>query len=159
MYQLDKSVWTQDDYEQMGWHDCVVHGIGFASGNEQYPYDLLFDIDYIFNWVHPVPPEKHFSFWISPCTLIFKDIYSLHMQIESDALDFLEIDVIKMVNKTEQNGVWVYEWEIWLQEGCISFKSSGFRQIIRFKPVFSKTLSLTIEDRRGINFELTPCEL
>ena len=53
-YELEKPVWTQDDFEKMGWHDAKVWGM-LANTEE---YELLFDLDYIFKWVHPTGDEK-----------------------------------------------------------------------------------------------------
>jgi len=41
---LEKSVWTETDFEKMGWNDVVIHGLSFGLAQ----YELLFDIDYIF---------------------------------------------------------------------------------------------------------------
>jgi hypothetical protein len=45
-YQLEKSLWTEKDFDTMGWHDSFVYGISFGEN-----FQLLFDIDYIFKWV------------------------------------------------------------------------------------------------------------
>lgn len=158
-YLSKKNIWTQDDYEQMGWHDCRIYGMLFSPVDETWASDLIFDIDYIFEWVHPVPPEKLFTFWISPCTLIFKNTFALKIDIDNrgSTTNLLEIADLILTDKVEQEkGVWIYEWEIELQEGFITFKSTGFDQIVRHKPIFSKGQVLTLEERNGINFDLTP---
>ncbi|TDQ78322.1 hypothetical protein [Sphingobacterium yanglingense] len=66
-YKLEKTIWTEYDYEQMGWHDASIYGFIFQNDNiDSTTTDLLFDIDYIFKWVHPVPPKGNFSFWVAP---------------------------------------------------------------------------------------------
>ena len=161
-YLLDKNVWTQEDYEQMGWHDSRIYGLLFLPDDETETTDLIFDIDYIFKWVHPVPPEQYFSFWLSPCTLIFKDTFALKMDIDNQGMkaDLLEIADLILVSKIEQEkGVWIYEWEMELQEGNIRFKSTGFSQMVRHKPIYTKRQVLTLTERDGVSFNLTPCDL
>ncbi|MFG3498120.1 hypothetical protein [Streptomyces sp. NPDC047928] len=66
---LTKSVWSDADFEAMGWHDATVHGLYVQETDADLPR-LLLDLNYIVRWVHPVRPAKHFSFWISPATLV-----------------------------------------------------------------------------------------
>lgn len=159
IFRLDKFIWTQDDYEQMGWHDCSIYGLTFLPIDEQGTTNLLFDIDYIFKWVNPNKSGQPFSFWISPCTLIFKDAFALTINIDKrgGTTDMFEIADLYLVDKIEQEkNKWIYEWAIDLQEGYIKFKSSGFDQIVRLKPIFTNGQSLTLKERNGISFHQTP---
>ena len=45
-YHLEKTIWTDTDFEQMNWHDCPIHAFSFNDN-----FELLLDIDYIFKWV------------------------------------------------------------------------------------------------------------
>ncbi|MEJ6979425.1 hypothetical protein WG906_03130 [Pedobacter sp. P351] len=47
-YDLENQIWTEQDFDNMGWHDSSIYGIAFGR-----PYELSFDIDYIFKWVEP----------------------------------------------------------------------------------------------------------
>jgi len=159
---LDKSVWTQEDYEQMGWHDCSIYGLTFFPVDEVGTTHLVFDIDYIFKWVNPLKAGQPFSFWVSPCTLVFKDTFALTMNIDrrGGTTDMLEVADLYLVDKVEQEAnQWIYEWKIDLQEGYINFKSSGFNQIVRLKPIFTNGQSLTLDERNGISFSQTPFTL
>jgi len=159
---LDKSIWTQDDYEKMGWHDCNIYGLIFSPLDDIGTTNLIFDIDYIFKWVNPIPPKRIFSFWISPCTLIFKDTFALTINIDrrGGATDMLEIADLLLIDKVEQEkNKWIYEWSIDLQEGNINFKSSGFDQIVRQKPILTDSQILTFEERQGISFTTMPITL
>lgn len=161
-YSLDKNVWTQDDFEQMGWHDCRIYGLTISPTDKLWSTDLIFDIDYVFKWVKPILPESTFSFWIAPCTLIFKETFSLKVDIDMDEMvtDLLEIDDLKLIDKVEKKkGVCIYKWKIELQRGVISFESLGFNQIVRHKPMFSNQQVLTLEERGEINFGLRPYDL
>jgi hypothetical protein len=60
-YKLEKTLWTDADFERMDWHDNPVHAIAFGPASRE----LSLDIDYIFKWEQPLPGEKHYRFWIS----------------------------------------------------------------------------------------------
>ena len=158
-YLLEKKVWTENDFEKMGWHDCNIYGLIFQNTNadNKYTTDLIFDIDYIFKWVSPIPPKSNFSFWVSPCSLIFTDAFALTIDIDrrGGTTDLLEIEDLYLIDKIEQEkNKWIYEWSIDLQEGKINFKSSGFKQIVRQNPIFTESQALTLNQRNGINFDI-----
>jgi hypothetical protein len=48
-YTIQKPVWTEADFEQMGWHDVHIHAVAFRPEI----FELWLDIDYIFGWVDP----------------------------------------------------------------------------------------------------------
>lgn len=159
-FDLEKVVWTEIDFENMGWHDCHIYGLIFEPSNQDgFTSNLLFDIDYIFDWIHPVPPKQNFSFWVSPCTLIFEDTFGLTINIDrrGGTTDMLEIADLYLVDKVEQEAnKWIYEWNIDLQEGRINFKSTGFKQIVRRQPIHSGVQVLD-KTQRGISFGRVPC--
>lgn len=159
-YKLEKSIWTEKDYEQMGWHDCHIYGLIFQNDDsDRFATDLVFDIDYIFKWVHPTPPQQNFSFWVAPCTLKFENTFALTIDIDrrGGMSDMLEVADLCLVNKTEQEtNKWIFEWSIELQEGKITFKSTGLKQILRQKPTLTKSQMLTLEERKGISFQQIP---
>jgi len=156
-YTPEKTIWTETDYEQMGWHDCNVYGLIFQNNfeNDDFGTDLIFDIDYIFKWVHPTPPERNFSFWVSPCALKFENTYALTIDIDrvNGMTDMLEVADLKLIAKIEgEANKWIYEWAIELQDGKIGFKSSGFKQYVRQPPVLTQSQILSLEQRNGISF-------
>ena len=154
-YILEKSIWTQDDFAVMGWHDANIYGMVIEKGEELWQGNLIFDIDYIFEWVHPVPPQKYFSFWVAPCTLIFKEVFDLKMDVDyrGNTLDLLEISGLTLVSKHEKAaGAVIYEWQLELQNGDIRFKSLGFEQIVRKAPIYTNGQVLSLEERGGISF-------
>lgn len=79
--EIGKSIWTEADFEQMGWHDCTIYGMALKEGDDVLSNELYFDIDYIFKWIYPEQDESSFSFWIAPCTLIFKQVFNLKKEI------------------------------------------------------------------------------
>lgn len=159
-FELEKNIWTHADYEQMGWHDASIYGMTFQKTEDAWTGDFLLDIDYIFKWVHPNPPDKHFTFWIAPCTLVFKGCYDLRINLDTNsyAVDLLEIDDLLLNNTTElKNNFLEYDWTIDLQLGEINLKSSGFEQIVRKQPMYIDGQVLSLEQRGGISFDIQPC--
>jgi hypothetical protein len=152
-YKLEKEIWNEKDFTEMGWHDSRIHGFAIEKNYDEFTADLVFDIDYIFNWVHPVDPEKYFSFWIAPCTLIFKETFNLSMNIETGMTEFeFEISDLHLKTKSETEDGNIYDWDLELQQGNITFKSKGFEQIVRQKPIHVKEQVIEMEKRGGISF-------
>jgi hypothetical protein len=160
IFKLDKSIWTHNDFEEMGWHDSNIYGLTIEKSEDNWTADLLLDLDYIFKWVHPIPPEQTFTFWVAPCTLIFKECFDLQIDFKTDGgcLDLMEIADLHLKSKIERGtNKFVYEWKIELQQGQINLKSYGLEQIVRQYPKHVKEQVLTLNERGGVNFERIPC--
>src|SRR5688572_22325516 len=127
-YKLEKSIWTDADFENMDWHDNPIHAIAFTDN-----FELLLDIDYIFDWVSK---RKEYIFWISPCTLVFENVYDLTFEI-GPITPGLTIDFVtkenpqKPTNSDFINRDTEFDWIIATQEGTMKFKSVGFTQYVR----------------------------
>lgn len=78
-FELEKPIWTEDDFEIMGWHEAKVWGMLANPDVREY----LMDLDYIFEWVHFKDGAKHFKFWVSPATMVFQNAYNVKINIES----------------------------------------------------------------------------
>jgi hypothetical protein len=149
-YQLEKGLWTEEDFDTMGWHDSIVYAISFG-GN----FELLFDIDYIFKWVLT---GKTYHFWVSPCTLVFENVYDLKFDLEFFGTE-LEIDDITRENpQRPKNADYIgkdteMDWVIETQQGVISFKSVGYKQYVRQMPRYLPTQSIELSYRGAISFE------
>ncbi len=156
---LEKSVWTHDDFEIMGWHDASIYGLTIEKNEENWTADFLLDIDYIFKWVHPIPPAKTFTFWVAPCTLIFNGCFDLHIDFKTNggSLDLMEVADLYLKSKVEQEkNKFVYEWTIELQQGQIALKSYGLEQIVRQQPQHVQGQVLTLDERGGVSFVRKP---
>jgi hypothetical protein len=132
-YNLEKWVWTEADFEIMGWHDSQIHAMAFCSED----FELVLDIDYILKWIHPQPGEIYFSFWVAPATLVFENIYDLELNL-SPCRGFIEIEgiertalVFESIDKRDY-----YSWTIACQEGEIKFNASGYNQYFRADPTY-----------------------
>ncbi|MFF4169652.1 hypothetical protein [Streptomyces sp. NPDC001744] len=148
---LSKSVWSDADFEEMGWHDATVHALYVQQTDDILPR-LLLDLDYIVRWVHPVRPAKNFSFWVAPATLVFEDVWDL----EGD-LDFkgtppdLEIDEVRRL--VPDNGRQdLPQWHIQGHAFDLKFRASCFRQYFRRAPQFTSAQVLSDAERGGCCF-------
>ncbi len=151
-YALDKYLWTHEDFDIMGWHDSQIHGMAIYSG----AFELAFDIDYIFNWVDPKPPEEWFNFWVSPCTLVFESVYDSRIEVEMDFGEGLEIaEIGRSEERLLETGVpesrrdWL--WTVETQQGEIKFRAVGYKQFVRSTPILSQYQSID----RNANFPVS----
>ena len=152
-YKLEKWIWTDADFDAMGWHDSSIHAVAFFPEN----FEMVFDIDYIFYWIDPQPNETYFKFWVAPATLVFKNVHDVEFEIDSYN-GTLQIDNITREDErlpinaeyVGKAGEWL--WTIDCQEGEIRFRSVGFEEFIRTAPALTQSQRL---DRkvRGISFE------
>jgi len=149
VYQLEKTLWTETDFELMSWHDCPIHALSFDK-----EYKILLDIDYIFSWVL-MKNKRKYKFWISPCTLVFENVYDI--TFESDHTTIIIDNISRENPQRPKNAEYLnkdleYDWIIETTAGEISFKSVGFKQYVRQTPVLVGTQELDFEIRNGISF-------
>ena len=153
-YDLEKSIWTEQDFDKMGWHDSSVYGIAFGT-----PYELSFDIDYIFKWVEPFAESDFYSFWVSPCTLVFENLHDLKFDIEISEPFELEInDIVRENPARPRNADFIgreqeFDWTVETHQGIITFKSVGFKQFVRQKPLLLVSQSIPVEKRGSVSFD------
>jgi hypothetical protein len=151
-YELEKWIWTEADFDVMGWHDSEIHAAAFFPED----FELAFDIDYIFEWIDPQPNETYFKFWVAAATLVFKNIHDVEFDIDSYN-GKLEIDNIKRKDESSPSNAefigkaseWL--WTIECQEGEIRFRSVGYDQFIRTAPQLTQSQTLD-RKAKGISF-------
>ena len=78
-YEMEKWIWTDADFEQMGWHDSQIYAFAFLSETNEF----VLDVDYILRWVQPASDETHFKFWVSPATLVFENAYDVKVDLKT----------------------------------------------------------------------------
>lgn len=150
-YKLEKWIWSDADFQQMVWHDVRVHAFSFVPNS----FELLLDIDYIFEWISHAAGETYFKFRIAPATLVFENVYEIRMEL--DDTDF-ELDYIdREAPRTPKNAEYInreteWQWHLEAQRGGMSFRSIGYKQYIRKNPVLSKLQTLDMDSRGGISF-------
>jgi hypothetical protein len=151
-YTLEKGIWTQDDFEHMGWHDSTIHAMAFVL-NE---WDLGFDIDYLLQWIHPTPPETSFSFWIAPATLVFHNVSEVKCDFFGPCATSLTLQAIKRSDEQQTpSGMSKWLWTLDGNEGTIHFFATGYTQYFRRSPSFQTSQELSFETRGGISFDQT----
>jgi hypothetical protein len=155
-YKLEKPVWTQVDFNVMGWHDSKVWGI-LANTDE---WELLVDLDYIFKWVHPKGEEKYFKCWVAPVTMVFENVYDVKMNIESEQGE-IEVADLHMENprKTKNGKFTEYTFRFECQEGEITLSATGYKMYVRQKPRLLQGQQLEFTERGGVNFGRELAEL
>jgi len=152
-YQLEKWVWTEADFDQMGWHDARIYALAFPDDT----FEFLLDIDYILQWIDPGPSETYYKFWLVPATLVFHNVHDLQIDLEPFA--GLEIqDVTREDPQRPKNAEYVgrdteWRWTIETHEGAISLNAVGYTQYLRKKPIYCQQSSLDLYVRGGISFE------
>jgi hypothetical protein len=151
---LEKNIWTEQDFESMGWHDSKIYGIAFEEKSE-----FVLDIDYIFMWIKPTEDQQAFKFWVSPCTLVFENVYNLNLDIEmSEPFEIQISDVSRNNPQRPKNADFIhrdieYDWKMETNNGEISFTSIGYKQYVRELPKLLDSQTIGKEDRNGISFE------
>jgi hypothetical protein len=145
-YNLDQWVWTTADFERMGWHDATIHALAFAPDT----FEILFDLDYILQWIHRTPPERYFSFWIAPATLVFENVSDVRIEITNRYLTLQDIQ--RSDEQTTPSGLAQWLWTLNGNEGTISLRSTGFVQYFRRVPICTASQQLPLA-QRGISVE------
>ncbi|MGJ7030572.1 hypothetical protein [Niabella hirudinis] len=145
-YEPEKYLWTDADFEQMGWHDNTIHQINLAN-------DLELDIDYIFKWNEPDVKGLPFTFWISPATLVFNDVKNLGFNF-SFGFEDIEIEDIE-----REQGDRTYHWTIITRQGSIEFNADGYQQFICQPPFFKFGQVILYQERNGYSLERTTSQL
>ena len=139
-YQLEKKIWTDKDFEQMGWHDCNIYKIRLTD-------DLELDIDYILQWNKPDLEGLPFTFWVAPATLVFKSVENLTLDFDIWFEKAFEIEDIESEDKNR--------WTIITQQGDIQFNSKGYEQYIRQQPFFEFGQTIPFGERNGYSLDRT----
>ena len=153
VYKHDKDVWDDADFENMGWHDATV----WAVHSNPDKSELLVDLDYIFSWVNPAGGAAHFTFWVAPVTMVFREIYDLKIALESarggiEIADFTRSAPLREGEAGPAHRTYRFD----CQEGEITLRSLGFQMFVRSAPRHIEAQSLTLEERGGISFALGP---
>jgi hypothetical protein len=176
--ELERWVWTDEDFEAMDWHDSCVHAVAVEDDGWS---RLLLDLDYIVKAVHPEPPERALSFWVAPATLVFENVWDLEGEIAaasgmaqrvlllvSDVRR--ESDVMKDVtsgrrerwisgmagghdfSKGPAETAYLDRWEIEGHNFNLRFLADGFHQHLRARPTLTGAMRLTGAERGGFSF-------
>jgi hypothetical protein len=154
-YRLEKSIWTDSDFDAMGWHDVRIHALAFDLERNEF----MLDLDYIFAWVDPLPPSPGFSFWLAPSTLVFHDTWEINIECEISRgfqLQGLQRNEGRRPSVAGKPEEW--RWVLDGNEGQISFWAAGYSQFTRRVPAHhAKSQWYTLVERGGVSFERPDC--
>ena len=150
-YAVEKWLWTEADFEQMGWHDSHIHAVAFLPSQ----FEVAFDIDYILQWVQP-SEDDYYRFWVAPATLVFENIHDLKVDIEP--FNAVEIaDLHRDDPRRPRNADYIgqeteWRWRIETHQGDITLRAVGYKQYVRRQPVYGRSQSLELAARGGFSF-------
>ena len=155
IYNLEKSKWTEQDFKTMGWHDAMIYAFAFITENPEGQTDLLLDIDYIFDWIHPVAPAVNYKFQVAPCTLVFHNISDLVIDISTSRLWQIDLEIDNLYFEAEEERTY---WVIETHRGYIRFEATGYTQYVRQRPKYTGgSQQLTLAERGGVSFAKEEC--
>ena len=155
--QLEKIIWTHEDFEIMGWHDNRI----YAMGVDNEAFEFFLDIDYIIKWIEPKQEFGGYKFWISPCTLVFENAFDIEINLSIDGSQpegGLEISNISKAPSNKSGGVsrlnnaTHWDWTIETEQGDITFTSTGYTQYIRKLPILIESQTIDRSIRGPISF-------
>jgi hypothetical protein len=133
-----KVIWTEADFADMAWHDAVLYSMSFPQADHL----IRFDIDYIFNWHWE---HETVSGWdVAPCTLEFNDVSNLKISLDWERQGDTSIqNIMRNNSRPSPNGKFIlWDYQIELDVGELSFTATGFTQALRKQPSFSASQSL-----------------
>ena len=127
-----KEKWTNDDFEEMGWHDSRLYQMKFP--NEDYEFILY--LDYIFKWEKP-STGKYFKFWVSPCELKFANVHDLKIDLSFENYLQIYIDDIRREKIGLTPNSKMTEWKFYIEtdRGNIEFIATDFEMNLISQPV------------------------
>jgi hypothetical protein len=147
--------WNTANFEELGWHDCHIHGFRLANVNEDHgTADLEFDIDYILEWLCQGEATA-FQCRIAPATLTFHDVFALRVELDyaspTAGMTPFSIDGIEREPVTYPTENTAFRWRLPINwpSGEITFQSRGFTQVLRREPVEHDAQFLPADRRCG----------
>ncbi len=143
IYELEKKIWTEVNFDDMGWHDCRIYKMKLAK-------DIEFDIDYILQWNKPEIDGLPLTFWVAPATLVFKEVSKLEFNITTAFHEAIEIQDIKLDKNNKK-----FRWTIATQSGSLEFEAESYTQWIRQEPFFQFGQVIPYIERNGFSLEKT----
>ncbi len=125
-----KSVYSIEDLESLGFHDCYVHGVRWGD------HSLMLDLDYILQWTEN---SGAYNFWVAPAELRFEYVSEAKLFLDWDQSG-MECQIHGLYRRDHRlafNGSHAYRWEIEFTrpQGSVNFWSASFKLSIQAAPV------------------------
>ena len=143
-YQLEKWIWSEADFEQMGWHDATIYATQFGQ-------DISFDTDYIFEWVQ-ADKNDFSSFVVAPVTLVFRESTIIKFDLDFRLGQKIKVEDLHRTTSATGDTQWFLE----THQGDIIITAETFRQIVRRLPTLQIGQQLSPEERGDSNFSTVP---
>ena len=131
--------WRNEDFDSLSWHDVHVHGLRFASFNEdEGSTELVLDIDFILKWEDSAPD---ILFTICPAELTFHGVFGLKFELDyaapSAGMCPFSIDGIQREPLESPNGFKSFRWRLPINwpHGMLEFEAPAFTQTLTGKPI------------------------
>ena len=147
-----RRVWTEADFEAMGWHDCAVHALAFRPER----FELRLDLDYLLEWIAPPEPGGDYAFRVAPAPLAFHNVADVALDLApwTAALPTLNAITRADPHPTPDGRLMTWSWELDGHEGAIRLRATGYTQALRSAPRVTPAQRLTWEERGGPSFAL-----
>ena len=140
------TVFSEADFDRLSWHDNPVYGLFIDNDVSLWKSDLVFDIDFIVEWLCGVGSRTQFK--IAAATLTFHHVTDLKIGVDwgdssqQVAVAEMTLDHIAQ-QRVERQLICLdrpyYRWILRLNSprpgGEMSFGASGFTQVLRQEPV------------------------
>jgi hypothetical protein len=143
-------MFSTKDFEKIHWHDNAIHGFRILEGNPC--GELVFDIDYIVEWLPPV--NGAFTFRVAPSDLMFHEVSNLVISINyeaaSAAVQPMSLHEIQREIAAYPNGYSSFIWKLELNcppDSFFRFCAKGFTQTQRMPPITTKAQWLSPAER------------
>src|SRR5262249_38588434 len=146
---MSGQIWTDQQFEEMSWHDNHVHGLRIEEG-EYGSGELALDLDYI---VEALCDGARYTFRIVPVYLRFLGVTNLRVVLAystpTAALGPFSIHAIERRNEVRERYV-AQLWKIAINwpQGEIVFEAKGFDHPAMGTPLVSELQRLRPEERK-----------
>jgi hypothetical protein len=151
--ELEKWIWSDEEFERMGWHDVGIRGMAFLPETAEF----VLDIDYIFKWIEPKSPGGFYEFWVSPATLVFQNAYDLRIDAAIHSNFSLEgisrRDPVAPRNQDYINKKQEWTWVLDSAQGEITLQAVGYEMFVRAAPTMGSSQTLDLAARGGLSFD------
>ncbi|MCA8961662.1 MAG: hypothetical protein KDC38_14155 [Planctomycetes bacterium] len=131
----DRRVWSDEDFEQLSWHDNRIRSIRVRNPAEGYDFEVEFD--HILEWM---PRGKRYRFLLAPARLSFHDVtgghvgFDLHYRQDLIILDIAREDIAGEAERREGVRRWRFTLTLEMQRAPIVIEASGFTQRLIGEP-------------------------
>ena len=146
---MSAKVWTDQQFEQMSWHDNHVHALRIVEGVDG-SGELELDLDYILEWISNA--DGGFRYRIVPVTLTFHEVMFLRASLDyaTPTAAFGPFMIHEIERRFEQRERYVAQlWNISVNwpSGEFAFGASGYTQRGFGEPILSERQCLSLEQR------------